>query len=37
MGARKNADALRHLVQDDVLQVVEGEKTSIEAVEYITT
>ncbi len=34
--SRKNAEALKHLVQDDILQVVEGDKTSIEAVEYIT-
>ena len=34
--SRKNAEALSHLVQDDILQVVEGDKTSIESVEYIT-
>ncbi len=33
---RKNAEALRHLVQDEILQVVEGENTCIESVEYMT-
>ncbi len=32
---KKNADALRHLVQDEILQVLDGKNTSIEAVEYL--
>ena len=32
---RKNADALKHLVQDELLEVIEGDETKIEAVEYL--
>ena len=32
---RKNADALRYLVQDNVLKVVEGDNTCIETVEFM--
>ncbi len=32
---RKNADALRYLVKDDVLSVVEGDNTCIETVEFM--
>ena len=32
---RKNADALRYLVKDDVLKVVEGDNTCIETVEFM--
>ena len=32
---RKNADALKHLVKDEILEVIEGEDTRIEAVEYL--
>ncbi|MCR5598612.1 MAG: VOC family protein [Lachnospiraceae bacterium] len=32
---KKNADALRHLVQDDILQVIDGDSTCIESVEYM--
>ncbi|MCR5715679.1 MAG: hypothetical protein K6G23_02375 [Lachnospiraceae bacterium] len=31
---KKNADALRHLVQDETLQVIDDAHTCIEAVEY---
>ena len=34
---RKNADALKHLVQDEILEVIEGNDTKIEAVEYVKT
>ncbi len=30
---KKNADALKHLVQDEILEVIEGNDTKIEAVE----
>jgi len=32
---RKNADALKHLVRDEILEVIEGDDTKIEAVEYV--
>lgn len=31
---KKNADALKHLVQDEILEVIEGDDTKIEAVEF---
>lgn len=34
---KKNADALKHLVQDEILEVIEGNDTKIEAVEYAKT
>ena len=32
---KKNAAALKHLVQDDTLQIIEDQETRIDAVEYI--
>ena len=32
---KKNATALNHLVQDDILQIIEDQETRIDAVEYI--
>jgi hypothetical protein len=31
---KRNAEALKHLVQDDILEVIEDGRTCIEAVEY---
>ena len=33
---KKNAEALRHLVQDNILEVIEDDRTSIDAVEFMT-
>lgn len=32
---KKNADVLKHLVRDEILEVIEGDDTKIEAVEYL--
>ena len=32
---KKNADALKHLVWDEILEVIEGDDTIFEAVEYV--
>ncbi len=32
---KKNADAIRHLVRDEILQVIDDNDTSIETVEYM--
>ena len=32
---KKNVDALKHLVWDEILEVIEGDDTKIEAVEYV--
>ncbi len=32
---KKNVDALKHLVWDEILEVIEGDDTKVEAVEYV--
>ena len=32
---KKNAETLKHLVRDEILEVIEGDDTKIEAVEYV--